>query len=206
MVKRALSVSEILRQELDVFDLSQPFQDAFGKPQTCGVWFIWGQSGNGKTSFAIQLCKELCEYGVVLYNSLEEGFGLTMKNTLKRFQMMDVNKRFRIISEDIETLKIRLRKRRSPKIVVIDSFQYTQLQYKQYIKFKEEFPRHLIIFISQADGKQPSGKSAKSVMYDADLKIYVEGYRAFSKGRYYGQVGHIDVWTEEAEKYWGKPD
>lgn len=43
----------------------------------------------------------------------------------------------------------------------------------------------LIIFISHADGKNPAGRSAKSVMYDASLKIYIEGYRAFSKGKIY---------------------
>ena len=40
-------------------------------------------------------------------------------------------------------------------------------------------------------------------MYDASQKVYVEGYRAFSKGRFNGPKMQIDVWPEEAEKYWG---
>jgi hypothetical protein len=40
-------------------------------------------------------------------------------------------------------------------------------------------------------------------MYDATLKIWVEGYRAFSKGRFIGSTGQYDVWAEGAERYWG---
>ncbi|MEA4949586.1 MAG: ATP-dependent serine protease, partial [Petrimonas sp.] len=54
------------------------------------------------------------------------------------------------------------------------------------------------------DGKQPAGRAAKSVMYDADMKIWVEGYRAISKGRYIGEKGYFDVWPEKALRYWGE--
>jgi hypothetical protein len=41
-------------------------------------------------------------------------------------------------------------------------------------------------------------------MYDASLKIWIEGYRAFSKGRYIGPNGGVyTIWEEGAEKYWG---
>ena len=40
-------------------------------------------------------------------------------------------------------------------------------------------------------------------MYDASLKIYVEGFRAFSKGRFFGSVGHFTIWDEGAVRYWG---
>lgn len=55
---------------------------------------VWGNSGNGKTSFVMQLCKYLCRFGRVAYNSLEEGASLTMKNTLIEFGMAEVNRRF----------------------------------------------------------------------------------------------------------------
>ena len=42
------------------------------------------------------------------------------------------------------------------------------------------------IFISQADkaGKDPAGSVAKHIRYDADIKIKVEGYKAFVTTRY----------------------
>lgn len=204
MGKQALSVSQILAQQIDTFDLSEEWRAAFGSPEKSGVWIVWGKSGNGKTSFVMQLAKELCRHGIVLFNSLEEGAGKTMMNTLERFGMMEVNGRLRLVSEDMDTLSKRLAKRRSPRIVIIDSFQYTGMSYRDYIVFKEKFPKHLFIFISHASGTNPSGRSAVSVMYDATLKVWVEGYRAFSKGRFIGDRGWINIWNEGAEAYWGK--
>lgn len=104
----------------------------------------------------------------------------------------------------MDELSERLSQRKSADFVVIDSFQYTQMTYKAYLKFKEKHPNKLLIFISHADGKNPSGRSAKSVMYDASLKIWVEGYRAFSKGRFFGSVGHYTIWEEGSRKYRGE--
>ena len=39
-------------------------------------------------------------------------------------------------------------------------------------------------------------------MYDASLKIWVEGYKAFSKGRFIGQTGECVIWPEGARRYW----
>ena len=39
-------------------------------------------------------------------------------------------------------------------------------------------------------------------MYDADLKIWVEGYVAFSKGRYQGATGEYTIWEKGAYDYW----
>ena len=77
------------------------------------------------------------------------------------------------------------------------------MTYRQYIEFKEKHRGKLLIFISHADDRNPDGRSAKKVMYDAALKIYVEGFRAFSKGRFFGSVGHFTIWDEGAVRYWG---
>ena len=45
--------------------------------------------------------------------------------------------------------------------------------------------------------------AAKKVMFDATLKIYVEGFKAFSKGRFIGPTGEYTIWQEGAERYWG---
>ena len=75
------------------------------------------------------------------------------------------------------------------------------MSYKEYLNFKELFPNKLLIFISHADGKNPAGRSAKSVMYDASLKIWVEGFRATSKGRFIGPIGEYVIWDKPAEIY-----
>ena len=116
--------------------------------------------------------------------------------------MAEVSRHLVFIKEDIPTLKIRLRRHKSFNIVIIDSFQYTQMTYRDYIQLKEEFPDKLFVFISHARGKNPKGDAATSVMYDADLKIWVEGYVAFSKGRYQGATGEYTIWEKGAYDYW----
>lgn len=203
-MSRAMSVTDMMRMKKETYPLEGLWAEAFGEPERNGVWFIWGRSGSGKTSFTMALCKELAKYGKVAYNSLEEGFSLTMKNALVKAGMQDVTRRFILLCEDIEELDARLSRRKSPDIVVIDSFQYTQMSFKEYQDFKERHCNKLLIFISQADGNKPAGRTAVSVMYDAALKIWVEGYRAISKGRYFGNKGYYTIWEERARAYWGE--
>lgn len=203
--RNAKGVREVLSMKFDTLDFEGVWHDAFGTPERRGVWFIWGNSGNGKTSFVMQLCKYLCRFGRVAYDSMEEGACLTMQNTLRRFGMIEVNRRFLLLdNEPIDQLELRMNRQKSPDFVVIDSFQYTQMSYRRYTQLKEAHRNKLIIFISHASGRLPTGRPAKDVMFDAALKIYVEGYRAFSKGRFLGPVGHFDIWPEKALKYWGE--
>lgn len=194
----------MMRKNREVYAFEGALQEAFGQPEQNGVWFIWGRSGNGKTSFVLQLCKELTRYGKVAYDSLEEGDSLTMQNALMRVGMGDVGRRFILLNESLKELDTRLKRRRSPDIVVVDSFQYAHIDLKQYEEFIDQHKNKLIIFVSQADGLKPWGRTAQSAMYSASLKIWVEGYRAISKGRYRGNLGYYTIWAEKAEEYWNK--
>jgi len=204
-MKRALTVNEVLKEKKTTFDFEGAWKEAFGEPERTGVWFIWGNSGNGKSSFTMQLCKELSRFDRVAYDSLEEGDSLTMKQSLVRHKMNECGRRFSLLNaEPIEELRQRLQKRKSFNIVVIDSFQYTQMSYKDYIQLKEQNKNKLLIFISHAKGRAPRGSAAESVMYDATLKIWVEGFKAFSKGRFFGKTGEYTIWQEGANRYWGE--
>jgi len=201
---RAYSPSEILKMNHKEFAFTGEWKDAFGAPEMSGVWFIWGNSGNGKTNFIMQLVRELSRFGKVAINALEERQSKTIKDAIRRFGLDDLDGKLQFLSEPMSELTGRLLKRRSVDFVVIDSFQYTQMTYRQYIDFKKKHPTKLLIFISHASGTQPSSRASKSVMYDADLKIWVEGWRAHSKGRYIGEKGYFDIWKEKALEYWGE--
>lgn len=177
--RNAKGVRELLSMKFDTLPFEGEWYDAFGTPESRGVWIVWGKSGSGKTSFVMKLCKELCKYGRVVYDSLEEGISLTMQNTVRRSNMLEANRRFLLVCESMDELSLRLKRQKSPDFVVIDSFQYTQMTYAQYIRFKERHKNKLLIFVSHASGQNPDGRSAKKVQYDASLKIYVEGKRAF---------------------------
>ena len=54
---RAYSVREVVKMKKSTIPFTGVWQDAFANPESRGIWFVWGQSGNGKTSFMMQLCK-----------------------------------------------------------------------------------------------------------------------------------------------------
>lgn len=176
------------------------WQESFGEPERNGVWILWGQSGNGKTSMAMQMAKYFTQFGRVAYNSLEEGARKSLQLAIKRSNMHLVSKKFIILSEDMEDLRERLGKQKSPDIIIIDSFQFTGMSKLQYKALKKDFPKKLFIFISHAEGKQPEGRAAKFVKYDADVKIHVEGYRAFIISRFGGGEPYT-IWEEGAAEY-----
>lgn len=184
--------------------LSKPWADAFGAPGWTGVWFVWGRSGSGKTSFMLQLCKELCRHFKGAYNSLEEGTSVTIQNAIRQHNMMSVNSRLSFLNaEPIEELSIRMNKRMSPHFYVIDSIQYTGLNIDSLRSFVDAHKNKLIIFVSQTVGNIPAGRTAQKAKFDAALKIWVDGFRAKSYGRTSGPVGYYDIWPERAREFWG---
>ena len=200
---RSLTAKEILGIHRQSITLTGEWGNCIGTMDRHGVVMIWGNSGNGKTSAVISLCRELCNFGKTLFVSLEEGFSLSFQNTLKLFDMETCGSKFQVIDKATpEELIERLSKPRSAEFVVIDSYQYLGLSYRQYLEFKSKLPNKLLIFLSHADGKQPSGRAAKAVKYDAMLKIWVEGYVAHSNGRFIGPTAKAVIWEQGAYEYW----
>lgn len=202
---RTLSAKQVLTIKFDTIRLGGGWDECVGEIETTGIWFIWGNSGNGKTSAVVSLCKELSAFGKVLYNSREEGVSLTMQNTLRRYGMGELGSRFQLANMSLQELDEKISQQRSPKFVVLDSFQFMGLTYKDFRAFCEKHKNKMLIFVSRTRGRQPEGRAAISAMYDASCKIWVEGYKAFSKGRFVGTTGEMTIWDEGANKYWSDP-
>jgi hypothetical protein len=201
-IKRAVSVDEITKKKFKELPLTGDWLKMLGTPQASGVWIIWGLSGSGKSRFKMQLARCLAEFDRVAFNSLEEGARKSLQKNIIECKMSEVKENFFILDrEPIDDLKTRLRKKKAPRIVFIDSVQYTGMTKRQYIELKEEFPNVLFIFSSHADGKEPQGGVAKFIRYDSDVKIRVEGFKAFSASRHGGGEPYV-IWPEQARLYW----
>lgn len=204
-MRRGYSVWHILNFKPSTLDFTGRWRNLIGCPEVTGSWIIWGKSANGKTRFALQLASYLCNFGKVAYNSLEEGLSLTMQNAIKEvgFTSMECKRNFMLLDkEPLDDLRLRLQSRGAPRAVIIDSLQYTGLNYDDYKELRNENPDKILIFISHADGVEPKGNVANSVKFDANVKIYVEGYRAMAQSRYGGGT-HFDIWPLKASEYWG---
>lgn len=196
---RAVSVSQLLSTNIRHVEFDGEWLASFGKPQLTGTWLVWGNPGNGKTRLALQLAKYLCSFGKrVAYDSLEEGASLSMKNALIDCNMREASLRFILLDQEpVEELVKRLSKQKSPDVVIIDSVQYTGLTYAEYKRLRDKFRSKLFIMISHAEGTQPSGRVAKSIRFDAFVKIWVEGFKAYPVSRYGGGEPYT-IWEEGA--------
>ena len=87
MAKRAYSPKEVLAKTYKTLPWGERWSRPFGFPTTNEAWFISGASASGKSSFVMQLSKELCNYGMVLYCSFEEGVWQSFKERIGLFKM-----------------------------------------------------------------------------------------------------------------------
>jgi hypothetical protein len=201
-INRALTVRDLTAYRAKVLPFAGHFLEAFGRPELRGSWIIWGNPANGKTRCALQLAKYMAGFTKVVYDSLEEGLSLSMKNAVIGCAMADVSRSFLLLDQEpVTDLTERLKRRKSADVVFIDSLQYTGITYAEYKRLRDTFPHKLFIFVSHADGKEPKGNVAKSVRYDAFVKIYVEGYKAFPQSRYGGGSEYV-IWPKGAQDYW----
>lgn len=198
MAKRAYSPKEVLAKTYKTLPWGERWSGPFGYPTMNEIWFISGATASGKSSFVMQLAKELANYGMVLYCSYEEGVSQSFKERLERFRMNEVQGRFRVATEDsYEELVERLSKPKSPHFVIVDSFQVSGWSYEQVIALKARFRSKSFIFISQEYKGQPTGKAANRLRYIAGLKIRVIGFKAFCQGRFTKDPGsYYAVWEE----------
>lgn len=203
-LKRAISVEELLRMKFDMMPFEGEWKDFLGTPERSGTIMIWGHSGNGKTRFTLQLAKHLTNFGKVAYMPLEERARRSFQKAVDETNMISVKNRITILPpETFQELSYRLTKQKSPDIIIIDSLQYWDLTNAKYKQFQKDHPKKLIVFTSHASGKEPKGTLAEAIRYDADIKIWVQGYRAFPVSRFGGGKPYT-IWEEQANEYWTK--
>lgn len=191
-LKRALSVSDILSYNPELLDFEGEWLASFGRPELTGSWLIWGGSYSGKTRLAVKMAKYLAKFVRVAYDSLEEGLSESIKKAIREEGMSEVARNFSFLDkEPIPDLKDRLRKKKSPRVIIIDSVQYSGLTYADYVSLINEFRSKLFVFVSHADGREPKGNVAKSIRYDAFVKVSVDCYRATVMSRFGGNEPFI---------------
>lgn len=208
MAIKVTSIHNLLKKRFDRIPFEGAWADAFDQPEKRGTWFVSGRSTNGKSSFCLQLVKELARLGLKsLYFAFEEGNTLTFQNSVIRTSWADYANYIQVVEQatPYEDVFNDLAKKRVH-AVVFDTIQRWDMNTtKEYLALKDKYPNLLFIFISHVkDNGMPDGRVANTIAQDADLKIWIEGYRAISKGRLYGSVGYYTIWPEKAAEYWVK--
>jgi predicted ATP-dependent serine protease len=205
-MKKALTVSNVINQKITTIDFEQDNQklfQAFGNPQNKGIWFVWGGSGSGKSSLVLDITKAFCKDYKAIHNELEEDLDdLDFINRLKLKNMQDIQENYLTASYNYEELCEYLDRKNSAKIVVINSATYFFRSMAEYLDFSRKYKRNkIIIIVGMAKGNNPYSELETKIMYDANKKIYVNGYLAVCKGRLIGPNGGLyTIWQEGYEK------
>ena len=203
-MRRTLSAAQVLKVRSDTLQLTGGWNECFGEIERTGIVFFSGPSSSGKSSAALSLLKELARFGRALYLTNEEGYRKTFKDRLRRFGVQEIGSAIQFINtESIGELIERLGKRRAASFILIDSVQDTKMTRAEYERIKAMAHNKMFIFVSRIEGKIPIGRLARQIKYDADIKVWVEGGRAISQGRYIGEVGACDIIEKDVLIHWG---
>lgn len=203
---RALSNKNMCDAKFAVADFAGEWLSTIGKPELRGAWIIFGESGSGKTHFALQLLAYLAGFAdKVAYDTIEQGYSLSFQRSWNDANMAEVGSKVVVYDkEQIPALRARLKKRRSPQVVVIDSITalvgFTRTTFAQLV---DEFPDKLFIFIAHEEGGKPYPAVAKHVRKLAEVKIRVEGFKAFPTSRFGGGEPFV-IWPEGAARYYAQ--
>lgn len=187
----------------DIPELEEKWVHALGELKQGFRLIVWGESGNGKSNFVMQLAAQLLKsLGAGLYLSLEEKQGPTMQRLIERYIGEDYRQliKFPDRHTTYAELMAYLKKPRTPNWIVIDSVQYFDFESeKRYKAMEEAFPHKNFVFVSHAKGRQPDGRVADKIRYDAGIKVFVRKDIAYIMHSRYGGHTNFVIWEQGAK-------
>lgn len=178
---RVISLTELKAQEFDMYDFTGGFEEIIGNPAKNFSMVVYGESGQGKSTWVIEFANYLAEHhGRVLYNSSEERISQSLKRKLLKYD----SDNFAIAEcQTYKALKTAVRGN-GFKFIVIDSVNDMNIKPNQLAELTEMNPDKAFIFILQAT-KQGTYKGNSQFVHDADVLIRLENYQPIvEKTRY----------------------
>lgn len=197
------NADKIAKQKFKYIEkLSDKMKAAVGEITYDFRMIVWGESGNGKSNFVVQLTNMLLDEGPVLYLSIEEARGPTIQRLIFRYIPEEKRKNLKVAyaAIDYEGLVQHLKRPRTPKFVFIDSVQYLEMNVRQYKALVSAFPNKAFVFVSHAKGKLPDGKTADKIRYDCGIKIRVDRDIALVKHSRYGGSTNYVIYEKGAKQ------
>ncbi len=200
-MSKAIGIKDFMERKFVTYDFAGVWAKHLGAPEKNFQMIVYGNSGNGKTDYAIKLSKYLAQSGAkVYYNSFEEGICRTLQEAIKRNDLMEVQGKIMFGNkENLDDMITRLAKRNSANVVVIDSRDYMNLTTEQYKKLQRRFPRKAFIILCWEAAGKPKGQHAKDIEYMCDIKVAVDNFRAHPRSRFGGNETFV-IWNKYAKE------
>lgn len=197
---RASTVKNLYDLTENEYEFTGEWYNLMGNPVQGSIIAAWGGSGEGKTTFCVKFANYLSSFDRVLFNSVEMGKGKAARMTFKRAGVPE-DCRINIVNEDFDTIVKRLNRKGAPKIVVTDSVDYFDMDKEGFQFLARQFPTTMFIFICHGAGRKPELVLSEYIRRKADVKIRIEGFRAFANSRYECS-GDMVIYQKGASEYW----
>jgi hypothetical protein len=180
-IPRAYTYEDLARKKYKTLPLKGVWKEHLGEIERSGSILIYGDSGHGKTTYALQLMRELCQGEKVLYNSLEECGKLSLLTNLERAGLKQYKNKYLVCGEPLDNLIQRLSRPQQPKIVFIDSVQavFRGKKTEDYHNLILQFPQTLFIGISQMRKGMPKGAVAEEFYWFCQDRVLVQDFNAY---------------------------
>lgn len=206
---RGISIANLKNKTFQKYDFDGVWKDSFGLPPKDAQWLIYGESGNGKTEFCVQLAHYYTNFGKVAYISLEQGISATIQEPFLRYdfsnkecfdiKLFERKNRTMSTYEEVKAFV----KKTTYKIIIIDSLNYMKVNAAQFIELSEiaKKRKRTLVNVAWGKGERPSTSAGESIEFMVDQKIYVENYAVPKpKSRCGGKLPFV-IWEEKAKEY-----
>lgn len=175
--KDIMSLKDLQKARFKILPLTGVWRDSMGTPSEGFSVMIYGQSGQGKSTFAINFSEYLANnFGAVLYNSAEEGINLTLQDKMKNLESDDL---FISHQKDFNSMK-RYLKNSKCKFVVLDSVNHMNLTPDNVEGLRNMDKTRSFISIHQVT-KTGDFKGDNKFLHNCDTEIVVDKYIPITK-------------------------
>lgn len=179
--KGVMSLDELKKAQFKVLPFNGTWKELIGTPEERFSLMLYGQSGHGKSHFAMQFAEYLSNnFGTVLYNSAEEGMSLTFQSKIKELKSDGL---FISKHKDFASIKKAL-KSSNCKFVILDSVNHMDLTPEQVEELRNLDPTRGFVSIHQVT-KNGEFKGNNKFLHNCDIEIMVQDRKPIvKKSRY----------------------
>lgn len=189
--ERILSAANMSQLNTMLLNFQGAWLQLIGQPQTNFKMLVQGESGSGKSHFAIQLAQYLTGFGRVLYVSGEEGFAATFQDKIRT---MGAHRHPNFYTGDFRTgTELLVEAPNLYHFIVIDSINDMGISYEQYLQIIERFRQSGIIALFQ-NTKSGKFRGSNEFIHKSDIALKLEkGLATTIKNRYKATGEILDV-------------
>lgn len=206
---KSISVKKLVQKKFKVYDFENEWKDSFGTPETNAQWIVYGESGNGKTEFCVQLAHYYCNFGKVAYISLEQGISSSLQSPFTRYDFKNQPYICKIFEKNTKTegnvyeqIKAFVAKT-TYKTIIIDSLNSLKVTPSEYIELSElaKKRKRTLVNVAWGKGNHPSTSAGEQIEFMVDIKLQVKKYAIPEpKSRFGGNMPYV-IWEDKAKEY-----